>query len=271
MFDKLIVCEPEGAGQKNRRGYFVVSSVVVGVLFITAVVISIFAADFDLGSRDLDLARLVAPHEMMPPEAEPPEPTRPNQSPADSQSPMRTEIIDRIEDSRVIPPEISTIPSNHMQRPLIPFDVGSRDFDPKRSDGSGRDPSGSPSSAPGLGTPQSSTENRTENEPEPPPVKKSEVKRPTVLRSEGPINGKALSLPIPPYPAPARTMGITGKVDVQVMIDEHGKVISANAVSGHPLLRGSAEKAAWNARFSPTYLAKVPVKVTGVIVYNFTK
>jgi len=55
------------------------------------------------------------------------------------------------------------------------------------------------------------------------------------------------------------------------MIDEHGKVVSAKAVNGHPLLRQVAETAALNARFKPTTLSGIPVKVTGVIVYNFTR
>jgi len=40
-------------------------------------------------------------------------------------------------------------------------------------------------------------------------------------------------------------------------------------VSGHPLLRGAAEQAARGARFSPTLLSGQPVKVSGVITYNF--
>jgi outer membrane biosynthesis protein TonB len=53
------------------------------------------------------------------------------------------------------------------------------------------------------------------------------------------------------------------------MIDEDGKVISANAVSGHPLLRDSAETAAKSSKFTPTFLSKQKVKVTGIIIYNF--
>ena len=56
---------------------------------------------------------------------------------------------------------------------------------------------------------------------------------------------------------------------MQVTIDERGNVISAQAVDGHALLRAEAERAARNARFSPTLLSDVPVKVTGVITYNF--
>ena len=66
-------------------------------------------------------------------------------------------------------------------------------------------------------------------------------------------------------------MGIQGVVLIQVTIHESGKVISAKAVDGHPLLKPGAEKAAWGAKFSTTYLSEVPVKVTGVITYNFKR
>lgn len=56
---------------------------------------------------------------------------------------------------------------------------------------------------------------------------------------------------------------------MQVLIDESGKVISAKASSGPPLLTGEAERAALQARFSPTVLTDQPVKVSGVITYNF--
>jgi protein TonB len=83
------------------------------------------------------------------------------------------------------------------------------------------------------------------------------------------LNGKALSLPHPPYPAIARAARASGTVVVQVTIDENGQVISARAVSGHPLLQAVAVAAARQARFSPTKLSGQPVKVTGVITYNF--
>jgi protein TonB len=54
-----------------------------------------------------------------------------------------------------------------------------------------------------------------------------------------------------------------------VLIDENGSVVSASAVSGHPLLRAAAVQAARGARFSPTKLSGQPVKVSGVITYNF--
>jgi protein TonB len=56
---------------------------------------------------------------------------------------------------------------------------------------------------------------------------------------------------------------------VQITVDEEGRVIAVSAVSGHPLLQQSAVSAARQARFSPTLLSGQPVKVTGVVTYNF--
>ncbi len=87
--------------------------------------------------------------------------------------------------------------------------------------------------------------------------------------SGGVVNGKAVSLPAPAYPAAAQAVGAQGAVSVQVLIDENGNVVSANAVSGHPLLRSAAVGAARNAKFRPTLLQGQPVKVSGVITYVF--
>jgi TonB family protein len=76
-------------------------------------------------------------------------------------------------------------------------------------------------------------------------------------------------LPKPPYPPAARAVRATGSVSVQVVIDTQGNVVSATAVSGHPLLRAAAEAAARGAKFSPTLLAGQPVSVSGIITYNF--
>lgn len=87
--------------------------------------------------------------------------------------------------------------------------------------------------------------------------------------SGGVLNDKAISLPKPPYPPLARAAKASGTVVVQVTVDENGNVISARAVSGHPLLQAAAIGAARSARFSPTRLSGQPVKVTGLITYNF--
>lgn len=87
--------------------------------------------------------------------------------------------------------------------------------------------------------------------------------------SGGVLNGKATNLVKPAYPAAARAVNASGSVNVQVTIDENGDVISATAVSGHPLLRAASVTAARQSKFAPTYLSGEAVKVNGIIVYNF--
>jgi len=88
--------------------------------------------------------------------------------------------------------------------------------------------------------------------------------------SGGVLNGSAINLPSPAYPEVARRMRASGIVIVEVVIDENGKVISARAVNGNTLLRDVSVQAAYRARFSPSKLSGQPVKVAGVINYNFS-
>jgi TonB family protein len=87
--------------------------------------------------------------------------------------------------------------------------------------------------------------------------------------SGGVLNGKAIALPRPAYPAIAKQVKASGNVTVEVTIDEDGKVISARSVSGHPLLQGAAVTAAREAKFAPTKLNGQAVKTNGVLVYTF--
>ena len=92
---------------------------------------------------------------------------------------------------------------------------------------------------------------------------------PPKMVSGGVLNGKALVLTHPKYPAAARAVHAMGAVTVQLIIDEEGHVFMAFPVAGHPLLRAESTKAACSSSFSPTLLQGNPVKVSGVITYNF--
>ena len=87
--------------------------------------------------------------------------------------------------------------------------------------------------------------------------------------SGGVLNGTAVLLPPPTYPDAAKRMRVQGMVTVDVILDETGKVVAANATSGPTVLRDAAVQAALKARFSPTKLSGQPVKVSGVINYKF--
>jgi TonB family protein len=103
---------------------------------------------------------------------------------------------------------------------------------------------------------------------EPPPIARPKpILKPV---TGGVLNGVAISLPAPMYPDAARRFRISGMVSVDVIVDEIGKVISAQATSGPAVLREVAVQAALRARFSPTKLSGQPVKVSGLINYKFS-
>jgi protein TonB len=88
--------------------------------------------------------------------------------------------------------------------------------------------------------------------------------------SKGVSGGEVLSRTQAVYPTIARQVNAAGEVVVAVSIYEEGRVISAKAVKGHPLLRGAAEEAAKKWIFKPTLLDGKPVKQTGNLTFIFT-
>ena len=83
------------------------------------------------------------------------------------------------------------------------------------------------------------------------------------------INGRAQSLPKPIYPPAATASRVTGPATVRVTINEEGYVIYAKMICGNSVFKEAVVSAASKARFSPTLLSGLPVKVTGLITYNF--
>jgi len=277
MFDRLIETNSEAADLRARRKYFAISSLAVGTFFFIAVVVSIYATELSLGTNQFELSSIIAPVDAPPDRPEPIESrkqsTREEQS-RDTEIPIRQAHIARVDEHQQTPNEVSVTQNPQMARPetkryqLGPYDSGLGHGAP----GLGNSAGGGDVTGTSVADNSKGSESEFASKPstesiEPPPLPPT---RPPI-KSLGVINGKAKDLPMPDYPATARSLNVQGKVDVQVTIDEQGKVISAKAVSGHPTLRGAAEKAAWGARFTPTLLSNVPVKVTGVIVYNFTR
>lgn len=103
----------------------------------------------------------------------------------------------------------------------------------------------------------------------PPATPSPEAERIDKVILGGVLNGKARKKPEPDYPPIAKAARATGKVNVRIVVDEKGDVIFARAVSGHPLLHQESLAAARRAKFSPTTVCGQPVRVIGVITYNF--
>ena len=85
----------------------------------------------------------------------------------------------------------------------------------------------------------------------------------------GNVKRRAVYLPKPPYPREALEAGADGEVKVEVVLGADGRVISAKAISGHPLLYNTAEETARKTVFRRSETADPNATETGVIVYIF--
>jgi TonB family protein len=83
------------------------------------------------------------------------------------------------------------------------------------------------------------------------------------------LDGNAITRVEPIYPPTARMMRAFGMVRVQITISETGSVIDAKAISGHQALRSAAVDAAYKWVFKPTTVNGEPIKVQGVLTFNF--
>jgi TonB family protein len=83
------------------------------------------------------------------------------------------------------------------------------------------------------------------------------------------LQGYALHKEQPGYPPAARAERLSGTVFIKVEIDETGKVTNAKILCGADLLAAPSREAALKWRFTPTTLDGKPVKVMGVLTFNF--
>lgn len=264
MLDQLVESKSNSKENTRRSEFLIVVLVIMVSILLGSWTYSLFAKDFGMGGDDLSLATLVAP---VPVADEEPPPKPEKQLDKQPDVDVRKELIQNIMSSPVKPPDqISTAKNSIKEMRLDRMTkLGASDSDTgvKVNPGESRvvDSGGTQGLSTGTGTAPTTTDDA--DAPPPPPKK-----IPKTI-SGGVLNGKATSLPKPAYPAAARAINAKGTVTVQVTIDESGRVISASATNGHPLLRSAAVSAAQSARFSPTLLSGQPVKVTGVITYNF--
>ncbi len=183
---------------------------------------------------------------------------QPISTPAASQtSAARSSVEPKMQPSVVAPPALKPKASNQQVLPLLPASSVTVDkLNEMNSAEVEKGLAGAETKAPLVVL-----------DSEPPPIPAPKLILKSV--SGGVLNGTALNLPSPVYPGSAKRMRIFGIVSVDVIVDETGKVISAQASRGPAPLREAAVQAAMRARFSPTTLSGEPVKVAGVINYNF--
>lgn len=278
MLDNLVESRNNSENTARRGGYLLTTSVLVFSLFASGILWSLFAKDLNMGGDNLELSSMVAPVPMT--ESEPPPPEIIKETKQDTSAkqestlPVRQINMARV-DEPIAPKEISSAPVAVKARPNTAYVIGKTDVDPTAESSNIKRVS---ENNVGGQVIQSKPREEEKTDVDTPPMmakKKEEpketpkVEKPRPPVSGGVLNGKALSLPKPPYPAAAKAIRVGGDVNVQVTIDEKGNVISANAVSGHALLKQVSEQAARSAKFSPTTIGTQPVKVTGLIIYKF--
>ena len=261
MFSNLIESSSHAKEFKRRGSFLLFTTSIYVVLFVITGVISIYAYDARLEQQNLEVVVLLPPEEIAPD----PQPETPADKPKVTKDTNESNITERAEamvsvNRPELPPQGVFVTPN--KNPPIP-DSGIWALTGRNREAAGGVP-------PGPGTPGAGGQvvpPRQVMIDEPPPAAET-PKVPKVI-SKGVITGQAISLPQPAYPLAARNIRVQGKVSVQVLIDEQGRVISASAVDGHPLLTGAAQRAALQAKFKPTLLSNQPVKVSGVITYDF--
>ena len=260
MFNNLIESSSHRQEYKRRGSFLLFTTATYVALFAITGIVSIYAYDAHLESQSTELELLT----FIPPPTtevvrEVPRNTIRTTADNTSNEPSRstrTVLVDSADNPNNPPRDVGTVASS------VP---------PARPDSmlgpTNADPVTPPTNVRSTGSGNGSTPTVVRDvEPPPMPTPTPEKK---ILRVSRVLNSEAISLPKPNYPPLARQIHVQGMVSVQVLIDETGKVISAKVVSGHPLLVAEAQRVALQARFSPTTINEQPVKISGVITYNF--
>jgi len=263
MFTNLIESDSHRKELKRRSSFFLATVGAYALILFAAGIASIYAYDarLEAQSNGLIIDYWIPP---VKPAVTPEGPQPARRSTATNapvnrniRIPVRTEGIAQTNDPTKVPDHPGTQAS-----PVPPvigeFRRGSTNADP---------PPLGPTDLRGCPTCNGRETVKVESDTPPPvpvPVKPQTQRLATQI-----LVSKAISLPEPPYPPLAKQIRAQGLVPVQILVDENGRVISAHAVSGNAFLTRAAEEAAMRARFTPTTLNGQPVKVQGVITYNF--
>lgn len=258
MFENLVESGSHSADLKRKGSFLAGFALAYVVLIIVGLIAGIWWAAANIDAQTLELTALIAPVPVAVQQQQQKQEAKPEKIEVSKNVDVREQLIANTDRPDLVPKTVSAKAS---------------DIPPVRNNaitmiGSSNSNAIAPV-APGSGTGSiiaGPAKVEVADAPPPPPPKPTPPKAPI---SGGVLNGKAVRLVQPPYPAIARSAHASGQVRVQIVIDENGNVISAAPVSGHPLLQGAATAAARASKFTPTKLSGMPVKVSGVIIYNF--
>ena len=260
MFDHLVESTSHKEDTARKGSFILVTAAIYVVLGVAFFIAGIIWYNAQLDVQNLELTALIAPVIVPQQQAKAEDAPKPTEKVnINQQVDVRRELIADVTRTDLVP---KTIESKASDIPPVRRGV--------QTVVGGSDSNAIAPIAPGSGTGTGgigATAPKVNIAEEPPPPAPKPTPRAPI--SGGVLNGRAIRLVTPTFPSIARTAHVTGSVTVQVLIDENGNVMSASAASGHPLLRPAAVAAARASKFSPTKLSGQPVKVNGVIIYNF--
>jgi protein TonB len=249
MFDKLVESAKQKQGRRARR-LFLATGAIYAVALTALGVATIIGFNSAL-AEEYGVLSILTP---------PPVPLGPDPNPAQ----IKPNLKSAPDPKFVAPkPNVDILPPDQ----LINFYVDRRPLVDGAPSWAGV---GSQGGVPGATDPK--------DPPPPPPPTPTPVVKPAATPtpmpklnvSGGVLQGKGIKKIHPPYPPIARAVRASGAVSIQVTISEEGRVIEAAVISGHPLLREAALQAARQWLFQPTELSGVPVKVQGILTFNFS-
>jgi protein TonB len=272
MFDSLVESGSHKDDLARKGSFFLGTFAIYAVILLALGVLSIYLYNESLPSDNLELMTMVAPVPVQnQPEQQPdkPQEAKPAAATPDRQVATRTEFVASALDPTKVPERVSAVASKVPPVPPGGAVRGTSNTDPVGGNTGPIGPTVGGAGGVGGGGGAPVVVSNDDEPPPPPKPTPTPPPKPRAPISGGVLNGKAISKPHPPYPPIAKAARASGTVTVQVTVDESGKVISARAAGGHPLLQQAAVQAAYQARFSPTLLSGQPVKVNGVITYNF--
>lgn len=264
MFANLIESASHTRDIRRRSSFFFGTLIIYTVLLLVAGVASVYAYKTKLEKQDVEFVTLLPPVPI-----EPAPRTLPRQMPTNNEKNYATRrtLMESNANPTKTPDTISTKSSDVKPvNPYVPTTLKDYDSDPISTTDL---PNGSKI---GVGEPGNrqivSDDSLKVESPKREPPKVEKPKQQPINLSNS-ITGKAIYKFQPPYPSLAKQTHVAGAVTVNIVVDETGKVVSARAASGHPFLAPAAQQAAYQWRFSPTMLNSQPVKVSGVITFNF--
>ncbi len=279
MFSSLIESGSHSKDLKRKGSFLLGTFVFYSLMLVVAGVGSIYAFNAHIETEnELELVALLrfAPAE---PRTEP-EARRAAPKPAASDNKTQISTVREAAydspylNNRAVAREDTPILNAHM-----PYRIGATNNIVPPTLGTHNGPDTGNYSGPPTGGDDGPVLKETEAAPVPPPIKPRPTPTPQPTPAPTPkqiinvtstvLSGKATYKPAPAYPEIAKRAGAAGTVAVQILVDERGNVISAQPTNGHLLLQQAAQQAALRAKFSPTLLNGTPVKVSGVIYYNF--